>query len=62
MHALVGENGAGKSTLVKIITGVVEQDAGEILIDGQPVWIGDAQTAHRLGSWRCTRSRRFSPI
>ena len=49
MHALVGENGAGKSTLVKIITGVVEQDAGELLIDGQPVWIGDAQTAHKLG-------------
>jgi rhamnose transport system ATP-binding protein len=49
VHALVGENGAGKSTLVKIITGVIEQDAGELLIDGQQVWIGDAQTAHKLG-------------
>jgi rhamnose transport system ATP-binding protein len=45
----VGENGAGKSTLVKIITGVVEQDAGDLLIDGRPVWIGDAQTALKLG-------------
>jgi rhamnose transport system ATP-binding protein len=49
VHALVGENGAGKSTLVKIITGVVGHDSGELLFDGRPVWIGDAQTAYKLG-------------
>jgi rhamnose transport system ATP-binding protein len=37
VHALVGENGAGKSTFIKILTGVVQPDAGEILIDGRPV-------------------------
>ena len=31
VHALVGENGAGKSTLVRILTGNMEPDAGEIL-------------------------------
>ena len=49
VHALVGENGAGKSTLVKILTGVVHPDAGELLIDGEPQRISDPQTAYRLG-------------
>jgi rhamnose transport system ATP-binding protein len=36
-HALVGENGAGKSTLVKILAGGYEPDAGELLLDGEPL-------------------------
>jgi ABC-type sugar transport system ATPase subunit len=37
VHALVGENGAGKSTLGKILGGVHEPDAGELLLEGEPV-------------------------
>ncbi|MFN0603946.1 ATP-binding cassette domain-containing protein [Facklamia hominis] len=32
--ALVGDNGAGKSTIIKIISGVLKPDCGEIIIDG----------------------------
>src|SRR3954468_20287744 len=37
VHALLGENGAGKSTLIKVLTGVYEVDAGQIVLDGAPV-------------------------
>jgi rhamnose transport system ATP-binding protein len=37
IHALVGENGAGKSTLVKIIAGLYQRDAGDLLLDGELV-------------------------
>jgi len=37
VHALIGENGAGKSSLMKILMGIYELDAGEIILNGEKV-------------------------
>jgi rhamnose transport system ATP-binding protein len=49
VHALVGENGAGKSTLVKIVTGILETDRGEILLNGQVARFATPIEARRAG-------------
>jgi len=47
--ALLGENGAGKSTLMKIVGGIEQPDAGELLIDGAPATIRGVAAATALG-------------
>ena len=49
VHALMGENGAGKSTLIKIMTGALTRDEGEIRLDGQSVEINTPGQARALG-------------
>ncbi len=39
IQGILGENGAGKSTLMKVLSGFIQADSGEILLDGEPVHI-----------------------
>ena len=46
---LLGPNGAGKSTLMKIVTGYIAADEGEVLIDGKRVAVDDVETKRMVG-------------
>jgi len=35
LHGILGENGAGKSTLMKVLSGFIAADSGEVVMDGE---------------------------
>jgi ribose transport system ATP-binding protein len=49
VRALLGKNGAGKSTFVKILSGAIEQDSGNIFIEGQLTNIRSPTDAFNAG-------------
>ena len=57
VHALVGENGAGKSTLIKIVTGAVQPDEGELLLRGRAV----AHNSPRIARASAPSTRSWLP-
>ena len=48
-HALCGENGAGKSTLMKILSGVITDYDGQIVVDGKPLVLKGTRDAEARG-------------
>jgi fructose transport system ATP-binding protein len=46
---IIGDNGAGKTSLIKALTGALIPDAGEILLDGEPVHFRSPMDARRAG-------------
>lgn len=51
IHAICGENGAGKSTLMKILFGIENATAGELVIDGRTIasWSPEDAAASGIG-------------
>jgi ribose transport system ATP-binding protein len=49
IHAVLGENGAGKSTLIKIMSAVLQPDAGEMRLGGEPTGFTAPQAARDAG-------------
>ena len=46
---LIGDNGAGKSTLIRILSGFLPPDAGQVMLNGEPVRLRSVQHARSLG-------------
>ena len=49
IHTLYGENGAGKSVLMKLLSGVLKPDSGEIFVSGNKVDFNSPRDAQDLG-------------
>ena len=47
--ALVGDNGAGKSTLIKALSGALQPDRGEVLMEGEPILLKTPRDATERG-------------
>jgi fructose transport system ATP-binding protein len=59
--AIIGDNGAGKSTLIKCLSGAHAPDAGEILVNGEPVEFESPQDARLAGIETVYQNLAVSP-
>ncbi len=59
--AIIGDNGAGKSTLIKALTGAVQPDAGELLLEGRPVRFASPIDARQAGIETVYQNLALSP-
>ncbi|MCJ7726534.1 MAG: ATP-binding cassette domain-containing protein, partial [Acidimicrobiia bacterium] len=49
LRGLLGENGAGKSTLMKVLSGFIEADSGEVVFDGKTLDLASPRDAIAAG-------------
>jgi len=60
-HALLGENGAGKSTIVKLLSGLLEPDRGDIRLFGAAARLKSPRDAHRYGVQTAFQEMTLAP-
>lgn len=58
VYGLIGPNGAGKTTAIRHMMGVLRQDAGSVLLDGEPVF---EKTPWSRRACSASRTSRISP-
>jgi ribose transport system ATP-binding protein len=61
VHALIGENGAGKSTLVRILSGALKPDRGQLSVDGRRAFFGSPSDAIAAGIVTIPQELRLVP-
>lgn len=49
IYGFIGKNGSGKTTTMKIVLGLLQEDAGEITVCGEKVLYGDTRTNRFIG-------------
>jgi branched-chain amino acid transport system ATP-binding protein len=59
--AIIGANGAGKSTFLKSIAGLIRNDPGSVIFDGQPIGAMPAASVMKLGISLVPEGRRLFP-
>ena len=59
--AIIGANGAGKSTYLKSIAGLIRNDPGSVMFDGQPIGAMPAAAVMKLGISLVPEGRRLFP-
>jgi fructose transport system ATP-binding protein len=59
--AVIGDNGAGKSSLIKVISGAVVPNEGEITLDGKPVLFRSPMEAREAGIETVYQNLALSP-
>ncbi|MEX1275756.1 MAG: sugar ABC transporter ATP-binding protein [Bacteroidota bacterium] len=61
VRGLIGENGAGKSTLVKILSGAIPADSGDVLVQERPARFHNPKDALRAGIATIYQHRSLIP-